>query len=118
MDMLPMSALNRERWNVAQVKKHESLFSFSDNLTTWMFIVASDVIEAQRERLTSSLSLKGMNTTTSTFQALRTTFLVLFCTPKSSMENPSLRVSGLVSSMNRMCIVDDYAEDDFGHLAK
>ena len=34
------------------------------------------------------------------------------------MENPSLRVSGHVSSMNRTFIVEDYAEDDFGEWAK
>ena len=51
---------NRERWNAAQVSNHESLLSFSDNLTTLMFIVASNPSEAQRERerLTSSLSLR------------------------------------------------------------
>ena len=39
-------------------------------------------------------------------------------TPKSSMENPPLRVSGHVSSMNRTFIVEDYAEDDFGQRAR
>ena len=34
------------------------------------------------------------------------------------MENPSLRVSGHVSSMNRTFFVDDHAEDEFGHWAK
>ena len=62
-----------------------------------MFIVESDLSEAQRERLASFLSLKGMNITAKNFQAVRTTFLKLFCTPKSSIENPSLRVSGHVS---------------------
>ena len=34
------------------------------------------------------------------------------------MENPSLRVSGHASSMNRTFIVEEYAEDDFGQGAK
>ena len=34
------------------------------------------------------------------------------------MENPSLRVTGPVSSMNRTFIAEDYAEDDFGQWAK
>ena len=34
------------------------------------------------------------------------------------MENPSLRVSGHVSSMNRTFIVEDKAEDDFGQGAQ
>ena len=46
----PNTPENPERWNIAQVKNHESPFSFSDNLTTLMFIVASDLREVQRER--------------------------------------------------------------------
>ena len=34
------------------------------------------------------------------------------------MENPSLRVSRHVSSMNRTFIVEEYAENDFGQWAK
>ena len=34
-----------------------------------------------------------------TFEAVRTVFVEMFCTPKSLMENPSLHVSGHVSSM-------------------
>ena len=46
----PNTPENPERWNIAQVKNHERLLSLSDNLTTLMFIVASDPSEAQRER--------------------------------------------------------------------
>ena len=35
---VPNAPATRERWNAAQVSNHESLFSFSDNLTTLMFI--------------------------------------------------------------------------------
>ena len=45
----PNTPENRERWNTAQVNTHESLFPFSDNLITLLFIVASDLTEAQRE---------------------------------------------------------------------
>ena len=83
-----------------------------------MFIVASDLSAAQRDSQTSALSLNGMNITAYTFEAVRTTFLELFCTPISSMENPSLRMSGHVSSMNRTFIVEDCAEDDFWTLGQ
>ena len=69
------------------------------------------------ERLASSLSLQGMNVTAHTFEAVRTVFVDLFCTPKSKVENPPLRVSGQGSSMNRIFIVEDCAEDDFGQWA-
>ena len=58
-----------------------------------------------------------MNVTAYTFEAVRTLFVELFCTPKSSMKNPSLRVSGHGSSMNRTFIVEDCAADDFGRWA-
>ena len=50
-------------------------------------------------------------------EAVRTVFVELFCTPKSSMENPSLRVSGHGSSTNRTFIVENYAEHEFGRWA-
>ena len=53
----PNAQATRDRWNATHVSNHERLFPFSDNLTTLMFIVASDV----RERFTSSFSLRGMN---------------------------------------------------------
>ena len=48
----------------------------------------------------------------------RTVFVEMFCTPKSSMDNPSLRVSGHVNSMNSTSIEEDCAEDEFGQWAK
>ena len=50
-----------------------------------MIIVASQLSEAlERERLTSSFFLQGMNVTVYTFEAVKTTFLELFCSPKGS----------------------------------
>ena len=111
----PNTPENRERWNTAQVNNHESLFSFSDNLTTLMFIVASDLSEAQRER---ERLTRGMNITAYTFETARKVFVELFCTPKSSMEDPSLRVSGHVNSMNKTFVVEDYGEDEFAQWTK
>ena len=80
----PNAQESRDRWNATQVSNREKPFPFSDNLTTLMFFVVSDLSEAQRERLTSSLSPQGMNVAAYTFEALRTVFVELFCTPKSS----------------------------------
>ena len=65
----------QDNWYATQVSNHESLLPFSDNLTTLMFIVASDLNEAQRERLTSSLSLQGVGVTAYSFEAVRTVFV-------------------------------------------
>ena len=45
----PKTPENREWWNTARLNNHESLFPFSDSLITLMFIVASDLTEAQRD---------------------------------------------------------------------
>ena len=45
----PDAQETRDRWNATQVTTHERSFPFSDNLTTLMFIAASDLSEAQRE---------------------------------------------------------------------
>ena len=67
----PNTQETRDNWYVTQVRNHERLFPFSDNLTTLMFIVVSDLSEAQRKRLTSPLSLQGMNVTAYTFEAVK-----------------------------------------------
>ena len=46
----------RDYWYATHVATHGSLFPSNDNLTTLMFTVASDLDEAQTERLTNSLS--------------------------------------------------------------
>ena len=45
----PNSQETRENWHAIQVANHERLFALSDNWTTLMFTVASDLSEAQRE---------------------------------------------------------------------
>ena len=105
----------RGHWHATKVSNHERLFQFSDNLTTLMLIVASDLSEVQRERDSQvPLSLQGLNVTACTLEAVKTVFLELFCTPKSSIKNPSLRVSAHGSSTNRTFIVEDCAEDECG----
>ena len=83
-------------------------------MTTLMFIVASDVNEAQRERFTSSLSLRNMTVTAYTLDSFQAVFVELFCSPKISMESPSLRSSGQGSSASKTFIVEDYPEDEYG----
>ena len=79
----PDAPETRDRWNATQVSIQEQLFPFRENLTSLMFIVASDLSEAQRETLTSSLSLRGKNVPACTFDTERTVFFGIFCTPTS-----------------------------------
>ena len=108
---------NREEWNATQVAPPEMLFPFSDNLTTLRFISASGLSEAQRERRTSSLSLQGVYVTACTLKNVKAVFVELFCTPKCSIGNPSLRVNTYAGNTSRTFIVEDFIEDEFGHWA-
>ena len=67
----PNAQETRDKWYATQ-SNHEKLFPFSDKLTTSMFIVVSDLSEAQREGLASSLSL------------VRPVFVELFRTPRKA----------------------------------
>ena len=44
----PKPQETRNLWHATQVTNHERLFPFSDNLTTVVFTLASDLSEAQR----------------------------------------------------------------------
>ena len=75
---LPVSSTTEQK------TAHEKSFPSSDNLTALMFTVACDLSETKRERLTSFLSLQGVNVAAYTFAAIWTVFVELYCTPKSS----------------------------------
>ena len=60
-DLDPSQQGTGDNWYATHVTSHGSLFPFNDNLTTFMFIVASDLNDAQRERERSSLSLRRMS---------------------------------------------------------
>ena len=108
----PNQPRTRDNWYATHLAAHERLFPFGDNLATLMFTVGSDVNEAQRERLTSSLSLRNITVTAYTLDTVSPVFVELFCAPKSSMGNPSLRVSGSGSNTSRRFIADNYPEDE------
>ena len=72
----------RDNWYATRVTAHGNLFSFSDNLTTMMFIVASDLHEAQRETHKFTFSPEYGGHCFYTLDAVQTVFVELFCTPK------------------------------------
>ena len=63
-----------EEWNAANMAAHERRFPFGDNLTTFVFFVASDLSATQRERLTSSLSIQEIDVTAYTFKKVKVAF--------------------------------------------
>jgi hypothetical protein len=87
--------------------QHMNRFPINDNLMSLIFIVLADLNETQRERMTSTLTLRGRTVQTYTFDSVREIFIELFCAPKSSLENPNLRASGGGNERQRnFCVIE------------
>ena len=76
----------------------------NDNLFALTVVVLADLQEAQRERFSSTMSLRGLTISDYSFEAVRDVMLELFCAPKSSIDNPSLRT---VQTVRSFCVLDD-----------
>ena len=93
--MDPSQQGTRDNWYATHVATHGSLVPSNDNLTTLMFFVASDLDEAQRERpYKFSFSSQHDCSCLHPLMQYKQSLWELFCSSKSSMENPSLDVSG------------------------
>jgi hypothetical protein len=84
-------------------REHEERFPLQDNLFALILTVLSDLIEQQRERMTSTMALRGARIDAYTYESVRDIFIELFCAPRSSLENPSLRTG---SQGRSFCIMD------------
>ena len=71
-----------------------------------MTIAQADLIEQQRDRLTSHLAIRGIALQNYTFDHIRQRFLELVGAPRSSLENPSFRPS----NQQRTFLVEEYGE--------
>ena len=69
------------QWVNRRRRRHEEQFPISDNLFALMFTVQADLNEHQRERLTSHMTIRGVNVQQYTFEGLREAFIELFCAP-------------------------------------
>ena len=82
-----------------------------------MFIAAGDPNEAQIKDSQVHFLSEIRISLFILFTRCKQFFVELFCTPESSLKNPSLRVSGHGGSTNRTFIVEDYPEDEYRQWA-
>ena len=83
-----------DQWVVRERRRHADSFPINDNLFALMVTVQADLSEQQREKLSAHMSLRGIMLQAYTFEQIRECLIELFCAPRSSIENPSYRVSG------------------------
>ena len=80
------------------------MFPLSDNLLALILTVLADLAESQRERVTSTLALRGRRIQEYTLAEVREIFIELFCAPKPSLADPSLRPAG--PRERSFCVLD------------
>ena len=89
-------------------QEHARKFPINDNLFSLILTVLADLNEQQRERMTSAMALKNYRIEAYTFDLVREVFIELFCMPKSSIDDPSLRTAIRHRSF---CVIDDGTMD-------
>jgi hypothetical protein len=110
----PVAALRD--FNVARRNVHQQAFPLNENLFALVVTVLADLEESQRERLSSTMTLRGIDVPQYTFDNLRTVFIELFCAPRSSLENPMYRPS---RSQRTFCVMEQgELEGDSGYWAE
>ena len=96
--------LAHEAHNTQLRQEHMERFPISDNLFALITTCLADLNEQQRERMSSTLALRGFNIQGYTYQMVRDVFMELFCAPKSSLDNPNLRSSPTSRSF---CVMEE-----------
>jgi hypothetical protein len=109
--MTPQEAMQYlEHINGLRAQQHREAFPFSDNLFTLIFIVLADLNETQRERLTTHLSLRGLQVPQYRFGVIREAMIELFCAPRSSLEWPGYRTTTV--GVRSFCVLEEGTMDD------
>ena len=97
-----------DEWMVAQRRRHAAAFPLGDHLVTMMFIVAADLSESHRERLVSTMSVRGIQLASYTFDVISQVFREIFCATKTSIADPNLRPSaGPTYKSRSFCVLDE-----------
>ena len=97
-----------DEWVAAQRRRHANAFPLNDHLVTMMFIVAADLTESQRERLVSTMSVRGIQLAAYTFDVISQVFREIFCATKTGIADPNLRPQTSQSTRSRsFCVIDE-----------
>ena len=101
------------RYNEAQKNLHRRNFPIGDNLYALLIVVLSELNENQRERFTTTMSMRNIDITHYNFLNVRSYFIELFCHAKTSLDNPNFRPSGGGRSF---CILEEgWFENEEGY---
>ena len=101
-----------------QKQAHRDLFPLSQNLIALIFISTADPSQDQRQSLTSIMT--HSNRTMDQYRALelREVFKELFCTVKTTVDNPMMNPSGSGGRKAFLVLDEGELEGNFGYWAE
>ena len=69
-------------WSAMSLQLHKERFPFTDNLMALPFAVFADLTENRRERMTTTVSIRGYRVQTYTFELVRDSLVELLFAPR------------------------------------
>ena len=102
------------RVNERLLQAHARTIPISENLVALLFVALADLTQDQRQVLTSLMTHRNLSLSEYRLEQLRDIFLKIFCTTKTSVDNPLLAPSGLSGKRSFLVIEEGYLEDSYG----
>ena len=99
-------------------QQHRDLFPLSPNLIALTFISTADLSQDQRQSLTSIMTHRNRTMDQYRVGELRETFIEMFCTVKTAVDNPMMNPSGSGGRRAFLVIEEGDLDGSFGYWAE
>ena len=97
---------------------HRDLFPLSPNLTALIFVSTADLSQHQRQSLTSIMTHRNRTVDQYRVTELRETFIEMFCTVKTAVDNPIMNPSGSGGRRAFLALEEGDLDGSFGYWAE
>ena len=99
-------------------QQHRDLFPLSPNLIALIFISTADQSQDQRQSLTSIMTHRNRTMDQYRVGELRETFIEMFCTVKTAVDNPMMNPSGSGGRIAFLVFDEGDLDGSFGYWAE
>ena len=99
-------------------QQHRDLFPLSPNLIALIFISTADLSQDQRQSLTSIMTHRNRTMDQYRVGELRETFIEMFCTVKTAVDNPMMNPSGSGGRRAFSVLEEGDLDGSFGYWAE
>jgi hypothetical protein len=107
-----------QEYNRQMSMRHAQSFPLSDNLIALLMVSLADLTEQQRQTLTSMMAHRSRNLSEYDPREIRELFIELFCTSKTSLENPLLSTGRNDQRPRSFAVIETgWFGESYGHWA-